>query len=65
MTRIYAWITEGHGSHKLDRLWKFQASEVGEWVRGGGAVSSAEDAWPDRPDPTQPARRGATWWTYR
>ncbi|MGH3402815.1 MAG: hypothetical protein ACRDRJ_09985 [Streptosporangiaceae bacterium] len=34
-------------AHKLDRLWKFQASEVSEWVRSGGTASSGEDAWPD------------------
>jgi hypothetical protein len=34
-------------AHKLGRLWKFQASEVGEWVLSGGVASSGEDAWPD------------------
>jgi hypothetical protein len=31
-------------AHKIGRLWKFQASEVDSWVRGGGT------AWnPHRP----------------
>ena len=38
---IYAWIAEkGMPAHKLGRLWKFQASEVDEWVRSGGAVTN-------------------------
>ena len=36
---VYAWIADkGMPAHKLGRLWKFQASEVDEWVRGGGAA---------------------------
>ena len=27
-------------AHKVGRLWKFQASEVDEWVRSGGAAVS-------------------------
>ncbi len=35
---VYAWIAEkGMPAHKIGRLWKFQASEVDEWVRGWGA----------------------------
>ncbi|TFC82142.1 helix-turn-helix domain-containing protein [Cryobacterium sp. TmT2-59] len=35
---VYAWIAEkGMPAHKIGRLWKFQISEVDEWVRSGGA----------------------------
>jgi excisionase family DNA binding protein len=45
---VYAWISEKQmPAHKVGRLWKFQTSEVDEWVRGGGAAASGE---PDRPD---------------
>jgi excisionase family DNA binding protein len=45
---IYAWIAaKGMPAHKLGRLWKFQANEVDEWVRSGGAASSSADARPD------------------
>ena len=38
---IYTWIAEkGMPAHKIGRLWKFQASEVDDWVRGGGAAAS-------------------------
>lgn len=38
---VYAWITEKRmPAHKLGRLWKFQASEVDEWVRSGGASAA-------------------------
>lgn len=35
---VYRW-REGRGlpAHKVGRLWKFQLSEVDEWVRAGGA----------------------------
>ena len=37
---IYAWISEkGMPAHKVGRLWKFQASEVDAWGRGGGAAT--------------------------
>lgn len=36
---IYAWISEkGMPAHKVGRLWKFQASEVDDWVRKGMPV---------------------------
>lgn len=36
---IYAWIADkGMPAHKVGRLWKFQASEVDAWVRGGGSA---------------------------
>ncbi|AYG02349.1 helix-turn-helix domain-containing protein [Gryllotalpicola protaetiae] len=32
---VYVWIAEkGMPAHKIGRLWKFQVSEVDEWVRG-------------------------------
>lgn len=35
---VYLWITERHlPAHRVGRLWKFQASEVDEWVRSGRA----------------------------
>jgi excisionase family DNA binding protein len=37
---VYTWIADkGMPSHKLGRLWKFQVSEVDEWVRSGAAAS--------------------------
>lgn len=38
---VYAWIAEKKmPAHKVGRLWKFQASEVDEWVRSGNAAST-------------------------
>lgn len=38
---VYAWIAErGMPAHKVGRLWKFQADEVDDWVRSGGAAPS-------------------------
>lgn len=35
---VYAWIADkGMPAHKIGRLWKFQVSEVDEWVRRKGA----------------------------
>ncbi|AUX40178.1 excisionase [Sorangium cellulosum] len=35
---VYRWIeTRSLPAHKIRRLWKFQLSEVDEWVRAGGA----------------------------
>jgi len=40
---VYAWIADkGMPAHKVGRLWKFQVSEVDEWVRRGGASEAAE-----------------------
>lgn len=39
---VYAWIADKDmPAHRVGRLWKFQASEVDEWVRGGGSASSS------------------------
>ena len=36
---IYKWITrKSMPAHKLGRLWKFLASEVDQWVKGGHAA---------------------------
>lgn len=44
---VYAWIAyKGMPAHKIGRLWKFQASEVDDWVRSGGAAAS-EGPHPD------------------
>jgi excisionase family DNA binding protein len=35
---VYRWCErKGLPAHKIGRLWKFQLSEVDEWVRTGGA----------------------------
>ncbi len=35
---IYRWIdAKGLPAHRIGRLWKFNVSEVDDWVRGGGA----------------------------
>ncbi|MFA5493593.1 MAG: helix-turn-helix domain-containing protein [Porticoccaceae bacterium] len=35
---VYRWReSKGLPAHKVGRLWKFQLSEVDEWVRAGGA----------------------------
>lgn len=40
---VYAWIAErGLPAHKVGRLWKFQAEEIDQWVRSGGANSTTE-----------------------
>lgn len=40
---VYAWIADkGMPAHKVGRLWKFQVSEVDEWVRRSGASETAE-----------------------
>lgn len=44
---VYAWIVEkSMPAHRVGRLWKFQVSEVDEWVRRGRAASSEEGASP-------------------
>ena len=41
---VYSWIADkGMPAHKVGRLWKFQASEVDEWVRGGSAASPSDE----------------------
>ena len=34
---VYAWIaTKNMPAHRVGRLWKFQVTEVDDWVRGSG-----------------------------
>ena len=41
---VYTWIAEkAMPAHKVGRLWKFQTSEIDEWVRRGGASASKRD----------------------
>ncbi|KAB1652042.1 helix-turn-helix domain-containing protein [Pseudoclavibacter chungangensis] len=36
---VYVWIADkGMPAHKIGRLWKFQVSEVDDWVRRAGAA---------------------------
>ncbi len=40
---VYAWISEkGMPAHRVGRLWKFQATDIDEWVRSGGSNTQAE-----------------------
>jgi excisionase family DNA binding protein len=42
---IYKWITrKSMPAHKLGRLWKFLASEVDAWVKGGHAAEDIREA---------------------
>ncbi len=37
---VYAWVAKRNmPAHKVGRLWKFQASEIDDWVRHGGAAA--------------------------
>lgn len=39
----YTWIREKEmPAHKFGRLWKFQATEMGDWVRSGCAGTADE-----------------------
>lgn len=39
---VYIWINEKTmPAHRVGRLWKFQASEIDDWVRSGGAAQHA------------------------
>jgi len=40
---VYTWIADkSMPAHKIGRLWKFQASEIDDWVRRGGAAAPEE-----------------------
>ena len=40
---VYTWIAEkAMPAHKVGRLWKFQASEIDDWVRRGSATGEVE-----------------------
>lgn len=39
---VYDWISDKKmPAHRVGRLWKFQVSEIDEWVRSGGAAPRA------------------------
>ena len=41
---VYAWIAEKDmPAHKVGRLWKFQATEIDDWVRSGRAGTADEE----------------------
>lgn len=41
---IYRWIDrKSLPAHRVGRLWKFQVSEVDDWVRSGGADEASSD----------------------
>ena len=41
---VYTWIAKkAMPAHKVGRLWKFQASEIDDWVRRGGATQPMQD----------------------
>ncbi len=43
----YTWSAEkAMPAHKVGRLWKFQASEIDDWVRRGGAAADSEPSPP-------------------
>ena len=55
---IYKWITrKSLPAHKLGRLWKFLATEVDDWVKGGHA---AEDGVKELKRPAKRKRPTAT-----
>lgn len=40
---VYRWLDRGKiPAHRVGKLWKFQISEVNEWVRQGGAQDAAK-----------------------
>ena len=42
---VYRWRErKGLPAHKIGRLWKFQLSEVAEWVRAGGTDENNPDS---------------------
>ncbi|HAS3567705.1 TPA: helix-turn-helix domain-containing protein [Vibrio cholerae] len=44
IAKDYRWRErKGLPTHKIGRLWKFQLSEVDEWVRAGGANESSNE----------------------
>jgi len=40
---VYAWISKkSMPAHRVGRLWKFQKTEVDQWVKAGGASDDPE-----------------------
>jgi len=51
---IYKWLVRKKlPAHKVGRLWKFLASEVDAWVKGGKAAQGAEPP-AQKPPQTRP-----------
>ena len=41
---VYTWVAKkGMPAHKVGRLWRFQASEIDDWVRQGGAAAQENE----------------------
>lgn len=41
---VYDWIADKRmPAHRVGRLWKFQVSEIDEWVRSGGAAPESHE----------------------
>lgn len=54
---IYKWITrKSMPAHKLGRLWKFLASEVDQWVKGGQAAEDVADESEPTPKRKRPTK---------
>ena len=50
---IYKWIDRKKlPAHKVGRLWKFLASEVDQWVKGGRAAQKTDQKRPTLKKPT-------------
>jgi excisionase family DNA binding protein len=46
---VYKWISERRmPGHKIGRLWKFNKSEIDEWVRSSGASSFSSENEPSK-----------------
>ena len=42
---IYRWLErKSIPAHRLGKLWKFQASEVDQWLRSGSATEETQDS---------------------
>ena len=55
---IYKWIGRKQmPAHKLGRLWKFQASEVDQWLKGGKAAQETNNKRVARKNPQRPKTR--------
>jgi excisionase family DNA binding protein len=55
---IYKWLTRKRmPAHKVGRLWKFLATEVDKWVKGGHAAEDVVPATPSVGAKTKRTRR--------
>ncbi len=51
---VYRWRErKGLPAHRIGRLWKFQLSEVDEWVRAGGADDDSGSGSEQKRNPSQ------------